>query len=92
MAYSRTRRKRKRPPSEAALLHHRDIASLAMEFFSVLDGDDLEPVRDAAEPVVERTNLEKLRVADLTALGTPEMFNRLGDNHAGSSSHQWQSV
>jgi hypothetical protein len=52
MAYSRTRRKRKRPPSEAALLHHRDIASLAMEFFSVLDGDDLEPVRDAADPLL----------------------------------------
>ena len=61
-----------------------------MEFFSVLDGDDLEPLR--AEPVVERTNLEKLRGASLTALETPEMFNPLGDNHAGSSRHQSQSV
>ena len=63
-----------------------------MEVLSVLDGDDFEPVRDAAEPVVERTNLEKLRVASLTALGTPEMFNPVGDNHAGSSRHQSQSV
>jgi hypothetical protein len=63
-----------------------------MDFLSVLDGDDLEPVSDAAEPIVERTNLEKLRVAGLTALGTPEMFNPVGDRHARSSRDQWQSV
>jgi hypothetical protein len=53
-----------------------------MEVFSVLDGGDLESIRDAAEPVIERTNLEKLSVASFTALGTPEMFNPVGDNHA----------
>jgi hypothetical protein len=53
-----------------------------MEVFSVLDGGDLESIRDAAEPVFERTNLEKLSVASFTALGTPEMFTPVGDNHA----------
>ena len=64
-----------------------------MEVFSVFDDDNLEPVRNAADPVVERANLEKLRVAGLTALGTPEMFNPVGVIHAELiSRNQWRSV
>jgi hypothetical protein len=63
-----------------------------MEVFSVLDGDDLEAVRNAADPVVERANLEKLHMPSLTALGTSEMFNPIGDSHAELSRHQRQSV
>jgi hypothetical protein len=60
-----------------------------MEIFSVLVGYDLEPVGDAAKPIVERANLEKLGFASLGAIRTPEMFNPGGDDHVNNFARCW---
>jgi len=58
----------------------------------VSEVDYLEPVSDAAKPVVERADLEKLSIASPAALWAAEIFNPVGENHAEVSGRQRHGV
>jgi hypothetical protein len=67
---------------------YRDIAGTAVEVAPVSACDDLEAIRHKIKTVIEDGDLGKLGVADLPALGTPEMFNPVGVGHGAKYARQ----